>query len=63
MILIFFLEIAIIFRQIKCKYKKLWKIYSHQTFFPSNQLFSDSFSECVALTKFLPENRKSKLPK
>ena len=32
-----------------------WKIYSHNNFFSSNQLFSDFFSKTVAFTKFLPK--------
>ena len=35
------------------------KIYSHQNFFPSNQLFSNLFSKCVGFTKFLPKKRES----
>ena len=41
-----------------CSVEK-WKIYSHWNFFPSNQLFSDLFSKCVAFTKFLPKKRES----
>ena len=36
-----------------------WKIYSYQSFFPSNQLFSNLFSKCVAFTKYLPKKRES----
>ena len=32
---------------------------SHQNFFPSNQLFSDLFSKCVAFTKFLPKTHET----
>ena len=38
------------------------KIYSHQIFFPSNQLFSDLFSKCIAFTKFLQKKPESKFP-
>ena len=31
-----------------------------KVFFPSNQLFSDLFSKCVAFTKFLAKKRESK---
>ena len=39
-----------------------WKVYSHQNFFSSNQLFSNLFSKCVGFTKFLPKMGESKFP-
>jgi len=45
--------------------RTLWKnekIYSHQNFFPLNQLFSNLFSKCVGFTKILPKKRESKFP-
>ena len=47
----------------QCHSVEKWKIYSHQKFFPSNQLFSDLFSKFFVFTKFLPKKPESKFPK